>query len=165
MRLIQGIWGGIAIAIAVLLGQGIGRLDDSGRRQKVIEAAIGEMPAPNVKKYWKDVLGPNHMGPYPPYWCGAFALWALHAAGIGLALRWIIGIGFLSNLRVLRANETPKVADIAYFSDLQHHALIERVDGSNLHLINGNAEGGSIKRNIKHRSKVTAVYSIESLLS
>jgi hypothetical protein len=164
-RLIQGLWGGLAIAAAVLVGRGLGRLDGTAQRERVVQAALAEIPAPNPDKYWRDVLGPNYSGPFPPYWCGAFALWALHMAELGLKLRWIVGFGFLSNLRILPARESPKPGDIAYFKKLQHHAIVERVEGQMLHLINGNAAGGSISRSVVNRSEATAVYSIDSLLS
>lgn len=122
-----------------------------------------------VSVYWADVLHQSLTAPHPPQWCGAFALWNIHKAGLGLQLRWMFGpphFGFLWNLRQLEPHEVPEPGDIAYLNaPYQHHAVVACVDGELVTTINGNQ--GPIKpiqtkaAALKHW---TAFYSIDRLL-
>lgn len=110
-------------------------LDYRGRVTKWAYSQVGRNdPLP----YWRSALGPRP-GPYPKHWCGAFALAALHAAGLALDVRWIVGSGFL--LRTLDQTRDPLPGDIAYFRRLSHHAIVGdvEVDGALVELINGNS--------------------------
>jgi len=138
----------------------------SGRmRAQVVSAALSQVGKANVNKYWLDVL--ETPPPYPKEWCGAFALWALHQAGLAKAWKWVIGKGFLYRLPITK---NPKPGDIAYFNTFQHHAIVQSVDAINpsvarhVHLINGNGTGGVVSPSAPLMSTVTAFYSIAALV-
>jgi hypothetical protein len=94
--------------------------------------------------------------PYPPAWCGAFALSCLIEAEL-CEWPWLIGKGFLFRLPTTKS---PEIGDISYFEKHQHHAVV----GSGGQLINGNGVGGRVSLSIHDPSKVTAYYTIASLL-
>ena len=128
------------------------------RRQLVVDAALGELErvqaiigdahavnefiAHRVPEYWADVLHQSALAPHPPHWCGGFALWCLHQAGLGLSQRWMFGpphFGFLYKLKQLTEHTLPEPGDIAYLDQpYQHHAVVERVEGDLVHTIDGN---------------------------
>lgn len=119
-----------------------------------------------ISRYWADVLHQAATAPHPKEWCGAFALWCLHQAGIGLELRWVFGpphFGFLYNLPTTKA---PKPGDIAYLDKpWQHHAIVVETVGDVVHTIDGNQ--GAANPVSTHEAPLThwtAFYSIESLL-
>ena len=90
--------------------------------------------AARIAVYWADVL--TVAGTPPKEWCGAFALWCIHAAELGPDLHWEIGKGFLFCLPLTKA---PEPGDVAYLAEpLQHHAIVVEVDGDTVHTINGN---------------------------
>lgn len=122
-----------------------------------------------VNEYWAAVLRQPFAGPYPKAWCGAFALWALHQAGLGLDLRWRFESttdkrsGFLYALAKTKA---PKPGDIAYLDQpWQHHAIVSAVDGDTVHTIDGNQ--GPLSPVKAHEAPLkhwTGFYSIGALL-
>lgn len=124
-----------------------------------------------VLVYWNDVLRAaktRELGAHdcPPEWCGAFALWCLHQAGVGLELFWEFGpphFGFLWNLRT---TTTPQPGDIAYLDKpFEHHAIVVTVEGDNVHTIDGNQGAAApIKTREVPLSHWTAFYSIAPLL-
>ena len=132
------------------------------RRKAVVDAAEGELGSKDANKYWADAMPGAPESDYPKDWCGAFALWALHRAGLGLNLDWVIGQGFL--LKNLPMTKNPKPGDIAYFDHNQHHAVVSEVTSSSVGLINGNGAGGQVTRSIAPMNTVTAFFSIERLL-
>jgi hypothetical protein len=122
-----------------------------------------------VAVYWADVLRQALTAPHPPQWCGAFALWSLHKAGLGLGLRWMFGpphFGFLWNLHQLKPHELPEPGDIAYLDKpYQHHAIVACVEGDTVHTVDGNQ--GPLKPIQKYerpRAHWTAFFSIASLI-
>ncbi len=138
------------------------------QRAAVIVSADSEFqqsPHVNVRKYWADVLRPEdqHGLEPPPQWCGAFCLWNLHEAGLGLDLHWEIGKGFLWQLHMTK---TPQPGDIAYFAHWQHHALVRCMVGDDLFdSIDGNQGPVSpIKLHERSLKEATAFYSIATLL-
>lgn len=119
-----------------------------------------------ISSFWADVLHQAATAPHPKEWCGAFALWCLHQAGIGLELHWEFGpphYGFLWNLPI---THEPKPGDIAYLDKpWQHHAIVVEVVDGVVHTIDGNQ--GSLEPIKTHEAPLshwTAFYSIESLL-
>ena len=130
-------------------------------RMRVVDAATGELGPGRVAEYWRDVLGPAWVGPPPPHWCGAFALWCLHQAGLALDVQWRVGRGFLMvGRRPLNATTSPQPGDIVYHTKFQHHAIVSHVLGDKVHTIDGNQ--GNIngfpvrtKRHIKGAPGVT----------
>jgi hypothetical protein len=104
-------------------------------RRRVIDIADAEWRKgrdvrPTV--YWADVLRQRETDPHPKHWCGAFALYCLHQAGLGLELRWRFSSehdprsGFLWALPRVHV---PEPGDIAYFDHWQHHAIVRCVVG------------------------------------
>ena len=157
-RLLIGIGLG-ALAVTILATR---KTEDSIRRQ-VVNAALTERESPDTIKYWNDVLTDPRSKPKD--WCGALALYAIHQAGIGLDVHWVIGKGFLYNLHHLQADEEVKPGDVAYFDTYQHQAIVKSVnDDGTVTVINGNAAGGTISVTSPARTKVTAFFSIKPLI-
>jgi hypothetical protein len=131
------------------------------KRAAVIAAAGSQIGKSYPAPYWYEVYGSYPGRSYA--WCGVFALWALHVAGV-TDQPWKVGIGFIYPLG-LRQTITPEPGDIAYFQKKQHHAIVGSVnsDGT-VSLINGNGTGGQVSESRPDVSDVTAFYSIRSLL-
>lgn len=121
--------------------------------------------AQRIAAYWQSVLRYPDLG-NPPQWCGAFALWCLHQAGVGTELRWEFGpphYGFLWNLK---QTKTPQAGDIAYLDKpFEHHAIVVTVEGDTVHTIDGNQ--GAAAPITTHEAPLThwtAFFSIATLL-
>lgn len=155
----------VVLALLVTAAAGFvgcfGRRKTSDLRQRVLDAALAEPSiAPRVDSYWQDALA-GASPPYPPDWCGAFVLWALHQAGLAKDVTWTISKGFASQLPT---TENPEPGDVAYFAANQHHALVLSVSPSQVTLLNGNGSQGHITRSTVPRNEVAVFYSIEPLL-
>lgn len=145
---------------------------DLDTRERVTQWAYGQVGRHDPLPYWRSALDPRP-GPYPKHWCGAFALTALHEAGLALDVRWVIGSGFL--LRTLDQTRDPLPGDIAYFRHLSHHAVVGdvEVDGALVELINGNSRPYVDGRSSVQLSRVLthgpgapdAFFSIERLIT
>ncbi len=137
-------------------------------RELVVQAAQSQIGFSDPTPYWLDALPESFQGPFPPDWCGAFALWALHQAGLALDIKWEIGFGFLLvPPHALRTVSVPEPGDIAYFNRNQHHAVVESVDESSgtVNLINGNGVGGQVTESVSVPfDHVTAFFSIQSYI-
>lgn len=128
------------VATAVAAVAVIWRDTEDSLRAKIVRAAVSQLDNTDPTPYWDDVLSPEEKRPKD--WCGAFALWCLHQAGLALGIKWKIGYpyGFLLvPPNALPTVRVPKPGDIAYFDRSQHHAVVEQVhsDGT-VSLINGN---------------------------
>jgi len=127
-------------------------------RDRVVELAVGELGLSDASKYWRDVLtsGP----PYPPHWCGAFALWCVRQAGL-TDWHWQIGKGFLWRLK---RTATPEPGDIGYVDQpFQHHFVVVEADRHTI----GSVDGNQGHPGVQARSRATgkhSYYSIASLL-
>jgi hypothetical protein len=153
---------GIGVGLLAMTIIATRKTEDSIRRQ-VVNAALAEQASPDTDKYWNDVL--VNSSSKPSSWCGALALYAIHQAGIGLDVHWVIGKGFLYNLHQLQAGEEVKPGDVAYFNTYQHQAIVKSVnDDGTVTVINGNAAGGTVSITSPARSKVTAFFSIKPLI-
>lgn len=132
-------------------------------RDRVVGAATSQLGVTDARAFWKDVLPPGTPeSSYPKDWCGAFALWCLHQAGLGLDLSWQVGMGFLQNLPT---TQTPQKGDIAYFTNNEHHAVVTDVNLGVLDevgLINGNGTAGAVSSSISGNAE--AYYSIQPLI-
>lgn len=138
-------------------------------RLKVTEWAYGQVGRNDPQPYWMSARGSRI--PYPRHWCGAFALTALHEAGLATGTHWVIGSGFLWQLKMTR---DPLPGDVAYFKRFQHHAIVGdvEVDGALVELVNGNSrplvEGRTsvqLSRVLTHGPGAPdAYYSIERLI-
>jgi hypothetical protein len=136
-------------------------------RARIVELAVAELKNDKPDDYWKDV---SHSGrSLSKFWCQAFWLSMLRRAGVALDVRCETGKGAEHIMRkagykfpyVVR----PMPGDLAFFAKpLQHHALVERVDGNIATLINGNGEGGKVTRTTKLLGRVSLFYSIDDLL-
>lgn len=133
-------------------------------RQRVVEVAAREDGATDARRYWREVLPASWHGPYPPHWCGAFALWALRV-GAGCQWQWEVGTGFLYRLRRVGAVQP---GDIAY-RDLpyQHHAVVLAVlDDGRVITQEGHsgARPGVCRQFTRPATWWTAYYSIDPLV-
>lgn len=140
------------------------------RRDDVVTVAAGELgePTPDkLAKYWKSVgLVGGLEGGHPHLsWCGIFALYCLHGAGLALDKNWKIGAGFiLQQPHPLPVTHSPQPGDIGYVaSPFQHHFIVETVDGPLVHSIDGNQP--DIRRKTRAISAAITFYSIEPLLA
>lgn len=131
-----------------------------------------------VAEYCRSVLGPKWRGPYPPHWCGIFALWCLQAAGLAPGVIWQIndlwdgtgrtpsrnGFGFCEPLGLPRV-AVPKAGDVVVFAKLTHHAIVSSFDaaGPKLETIDGNQP--HITRRVRIGASPRVYYSIAPLLS
>lgn len=134
------------------------------RRTRVTNAATSRLGSSDASEAWRDVLPAGYPpSSYPPDWCGAFALWCLHQAGLGLDIGWVVGVGFLEKLPI---TSDPQPGDIAYFTNNQHHAVVTDLLGNNrLGLVNGNGTGGKVSASSIDKSQAAAFYSIAPLVA
>jgi hypothetical protein len=133
-------------------------------RARVVTAATNMLGVTDASIFWKDVLPPGTPpSSYPADWCGAFALWCLHQAGLGKDIYWQIGLSFLS--KYLPTTTNPMAGDIAYFNNNEHHAVVTDPDigiPGSVGLINGNGVGGAVTASTS--SNAAAYYSIQPLI-
>jgi hypothetical protein len=144
----------------------IAQLRKEELRARIVELAVAELKNDKPDDYWKDV---SHSGrSLSRFWCQAFWLSMLRRAGVALDVHCETGKGAEHIMRkagykfpyVMR----PMPGDLAFFGKLQHHALVERVDGNIATLINGNGEGGRVTRTTKLLGRVSLFYSIDDIL-
>lgn len=134
-------------------------------REKIVEIAETQLGVQDPNKYWADVQ--PKLIDSTKAWCGGFALWAIHQAGIAKNIMWQIGKGFTA-INGLPITKNPKPGDIAYIDQpFQHHAIVKSFNPvtGELITVDGNQAGNTVKivpRNIKN---VTAIYSIEPFLN
>lgn len=137
-------------------------------RQRVANVASSEVDCSDSARYWREVLPRDWKGPYPPHWCGAFALWCLHVA-LGCEWHWEISKGFLWRLKPTR---DPDIGDICYMAQpYQHHAVLTAVGeayGGREFVISVDGNSGSppthVDEHWRPKSKWTALYSIHPLI-
>lgn len=132
-------------------------------RSKVTAAARSQLGSSDAAKFWADASPRVNM--FGADWCGAFALWALHQAGLALDWEWEPSLGFLMTKKhQLPITKKPEPGDIAYFEHNQHHAVVAEVTDTDVTLINGNGAGGVVTEVTVPRMGVTAFFSIGPLL-
>lgn len=130
-----------------------------GLRDAVTQWARQHVGEVNPVQYWQIVM-PEAKPPYPPHWCGAFALAMLRISGL-TDWDWKIGEGFLYRLET---TEFPQPGDIAYRKKKQHHAVILESSPKRLVCIGGNVdEGKTVDFQVFMRGDTT-IYSIEPLV-
>ena len=104
-------------------------------RDDIVAAARAEVGAGDIPKYWKSC---GIVAPFPKYWCGGFALWAIHQAGVALDVKWKLALGFCE-VQGLRRTKTPEPGDVAYTdAPWQHHAIVESFVDGMVSTIDGN---------------------------
>jgi hypothetical protein len=111
--------------------------------------------APNV---WDDSIIET-AGADMPSWCGIFSVWAHKKAGKDIG-NWQMGRG-VSAFHTLTTTDTPQPGDIGYIDKpKQHHCIIESVDGSDVHSIDGNSGLFSeVIRNTRPRSAYSGFFT------
>jgi hypothetical protein len=134
------------------------------RRQRILDAASAELGHVGGDRYFA-TEHPAYIGTKTD-WCGVFALWALHQAGLALDRQWIDGKGFiLTGVHPLPATKNPQPGDLIYIDQpFQHQGIVERVDGDRVHTIDGNTRN-TVAEHDRARSDITAFFSIEPLLA
>ena len=152
-------------------GEVLDALDDlRAKAVAIARAEIGSQTkgSARVKEYVERTM-PQYTAAQVAYaarqveWCGIFALWCLHEAGI-TDVPWEIGRGFVYRLP---QTKTPAPADIFVTNGgLWHHGLVERhmlVDGKPwLESVEGNTP--DVRRRSRPAPKNLLYYSIEPWL-
>ena len=147
-------------------------------RQEIVRVAAAEIGpqvkgSPQVVGYWRDVRPPAWSDAQvlqyakTKEWCGGFALWCLHQAGLGRVVHWVDGQGFVgpARLRRLALNETPQPGDVAITPvPFWHHAIVVSCDATTLVTIDGNQP--DVRRKTRPRPPSTKItyYAIQSLI-
>jgi hypothetical protein len=130
-------------------------------RAAIVAAAKSQLGLSDPDVYWREVLPVTWKGPYPRHWCGAFALWCLRQAGVGLGIRWEVGKGFLYRLK---RTTTPEPGDIGYVDQpFQHHFVVTEADRHTI----GSVDGNQGTPGVQARSRAVGkhlYYSVASLL-
>lgn len=131
----------------------------TNKRARVVRIAKSQIGPQDPDRYWRDVQ-PKLVGERRA-WCGGFALWVLRQAGL-TSWEWIPEAGFLGKLP---RTQSPQPGDIAYFDDLQHHAIVDHVEGRKLFTVDGNqSPGESVAPRERDIGAAHSFYSIQPLL-
>jgi len=162
-----GVVGGIYWLAQNVGSKGTSMCSAEAVRQRVVQAANGEVGQKRLEVYFADAA-PQYVGRHAE-WCGIFALWALHQAGLARSVQWKTGLGFVEvehadgpEGRDFPRTTNPQPGDVAYYSEpYQHHAVVARVHGDQVDLINGNGSGGVVSLSTGPLAKATAYYSIQ----
>jgi len=157
---IAGAAAAIAAGAYVLTRDSSGGCSEADFRKRVVDAARSELGKKDLDKYFRDAA-PQFVGQNPS-WCGIFALWSLHQAGLAKDVQWKTGVGFL---RAANITTEPKPGDVAYYDQFQHQAIVAAVHGDTVDLINGNGQGGVVSLSSPLKSKARAYYSISGYIS
>ena len=149
----------LGAGVLAVLASGVIYFFFGSKRKRIISIAKGELGESAWHKYLEGVAA-DPGGPIA--WCGIFALWVLHQAGLGEDVLWKYdGRGFLSRLP---QTSDPQPGDLAYISAKQHHAIVEKVVGNDVYTLDGNSRGRQVAANVRPRSTFAAFYSIQPLL-
>jgi hypothetical protein len=116
---------------------------------------IFHLAAPGV---WDDSIIET-AGAALPSWCGIFTVWAHKKAGKNIGT-WQMGKG-VSAFGTLQQTTNPMPGDIGYIDQpFQHHCLVVKVEGGNVHSIDGNSGLFSeVKENIKPLSGYSGFFT------
>lgn len=142
-------------------------------RQAVVDAAVAEIgPDTHEKriKYWESALGYeiHHFEEISRLaWCGGFALFCLHQAGLAKDVHWRIGRGFLLQApHPLPSVAIPKPGDIGYLDKpFQHHFVVESVDNSARTVTSIDGNQPDVRRKSRKLGPGIVFYSIAPYLA
>jgi len=94
----------------------------------------------------------------PWSWCAIFAVAAVRKAGI-TDLHW--GTGKMVGRKAIAGHKGAKPGDIAFWTGgLNHHDIIEKIDGKTVYTIDGNQECSGIMRKKRQLSNMAGYYKI-----
>ena len=105
-------------------------------RAAVLTIAALNLGVDDPSEFWLDAYGsvpPKHLA-----WCGVFALYCLRK---GAGVDWLWSVASIKSGFLFRLERTtdPQPGDVAYFDQpYQHHALVQKIEGDRLYLIQGN---------------------------
>lgn len=133
-------------------------------RARVVAIARAEVGKAELNKYFADAAPMYVNANEPPNWCGIFALWVLHQAGLLREKQWKVALGFLETSPALPKTSTPEPGDVAYYTKYQHEAVVLAVDGDMVELANGNGQGGVVSIGRRPLSEAAAYYSIRNAI-
>ena len=164
-------------AFVQLLGEDI---DANGSRESIVAAArsmIGKIEAKHAEGGQR--VGAKHLleifhlaapgvwddstvttaGAKLPSWCGIFSVWAHKKAGKDIG-NWQIGKG-VSAFGTIQQTTNPQAGDIGYIDQpYQHHCIIVKVEGSNVHSLDGNSGLYSeVKENVRPKSAYSGFFT------
>lgn len=108
-------------------------------REDVVFAARNELGRRRQPQYDESALGPG-VHDRPAHWCGIFALYCLHEAGLARDICWQIGGGFVrENPQAFPVTISPHPGDIGVQTHPPwHHVLVAERSGNLLTTIAGN---------------------------
>jgi hypothetical protein len=138
--------------------------DETALRARVAAICRAEVGKAELDKYFADAAPMYVNASDPPNWCGIFALWALHQAGLLRDKTWKVALGFLETSPALPRTTSPKPGDIAYYTKWQHEAVVLSVNGDQVELANGNGQGGVVSLGRRALGDAAAYYSISSAI-
>lgn len=156
---VGGIWRLLAGSGAVQ-GAAPGSCSDAALRARVVAVARSQVGKGLQDAYLADAA-PDFVGERPE-WCGIFALWCLHQAGLGRDVTWVVAKGFLFRLP---RTSTPEPGDIAYYLKWQHQAVVLDVEGDSVSVANGNGTGGVVSLGTRPLADAEAYYSVRPWLA
>lgn len=139
----------------------------NGLRQTVVFHARYELEQFNERSegdYWESAKLPRNT---KAHWCGVFALFCLHQAGLALDQGWIVGRGFVAALKLPRVKD-PQPGDVCYDDQpYQHYSIVESYDPVTKELVTIDGNQGApypIKCRTRQRPKDYVFFSIQPLL-
>jgi hypothetical protein len=155
-------------------------IDGNGSRESIVAAArsmVGKIEAKRAEgsqrvgaKYLLDIFHLAAPGVWDdsvvqtagaglPSWCGIFTVWAHKKAGKDIGT-WQIGKG-VSAFGTIQQTTTPQAGDIGYIDQpYQHHCIVVRIDGNNVHSIDGNSGWYSeVKESIRPMSAYSGFFT------
>jgi hypothetical protein len=133
-------------------------------RAAILDVAALHLGVTDPSPFWADAFGSVPAKHYA--WCGVFALFCLRQA---VGCTWLWSVASQKSGFLFRLNRTtdPQPGDVAYFDQpYQHHALVQKVEGDRLYLIQGNygTPGHVAESQCSISTKKPAFFSIGRLL-
>jgi hypothetical protein len=103
------------------------------------ESQVGKV---SPEQYWRVVM-PSAQPPFPPHWCGAFALWCLRVANL-CDWEWSLKADEPGFLFRLPKTDYPEPGDLVYRAKHQHHAVVVKSSPKRVVCVGGNLDDGTI---------------------
>jgi hypothetical protein len=120
------------------------------------KTAFGSLDAATEKQVRKANNKAWRNGPWS--WCGIFAAAVVNKAGFS-NIGW--GIGKLKGLNYTGGHKGVKPGDIAFWvGGLNHHNIVEKIDGDTVYTLDGNQECSGIMRKKRKLKDIAGYYNI-----